>query len=196
MFTIIKAFIITTLLTGAVNSASFSGEVNDKSVDLLINQLMLDDSITPINEPLEILMNSGGGSVLAGFRLINKIRSLQVSGRKIHITVSVLCASMCFTILQSADKRFAYPLGVLMQHGVSGGNQRAIESMERQMRLLESRKIGMSLEVWTRMSEGESWFTPEESVRLGIIDKISVEKHIQLPLEPNETEEPTTDEEY
>ena len=98
---------------------------------------------------------------------------------------------MCFSILQAADFRYSYPLGLLMQHGVSGGNRRAMETLERQMRLLESRKIGMSLEIWTRMAEGETWFTPEEAVRLNILDGIVVKRHISLPVEPKvETEKP------
>ena len=176
---------------GSVNAASLNGGVNNLNVDLLISQLMLDDAITPEGEPLIIELNSGGGSVFAGFVLMNKMVSIQQSGREIHAIVTGLCASMCFTILQAADKRFAYPLGLLMQHGVSGGGRRAMEALERQMRLLESRKIGMSAEVWTRMSEGETWFTPEEAVRLNIIDVIVVKRHIKLLLEPEvESEKP------
>ena len=71
-----KILLIATLLMGTVNAASLNGEVNQRSMDVIISQLMLDDAITPEGEPLMLTLNSGGGGVLAGFKLINRMRSI------------------------------------------------------------------------------------------------------------------------
>ena len=110
---IIYAIIITTLLNTA-SAALLDTQVDKRSVDKVIDQLMLEDLVTLKGEPLILRVNSPGGGVFEGFRLINKMNSIKASGRKITVRVTGMCASMCFTILQAASTREAHPLALFL----------------------------------------------------------------------------------
>jgi len=133
-----RGLLLLTILLTSVNclalttTSSILDEVNYDSIDNVIDDLRSAHISKPIEEVLTIELDSPGGSVFAGFKLMNYIRALQKSGRKIDGIVTGICASMCFAILQTLDTRKAYPHAMLMQHLPSGGDSNVLEELERQ----------------------------------------------------------------
>jgi len=101
-----RGLLLLTILLTSVNclalttTSSILDEVNYDSIDNVIDDLRSAHISKPIEEVLTIELDSPGGSVFAGFKLMNYIRALQKSGRKIDGIVTGICASMCFAILR------------------------------------------------------------------------------------------------
>ena len=167
-----KRLLIIILLTLSFSTlgASLIGEVNEFSVDKTIKELTEENASKPKDEPLIIALDSAGGSVFYGFKLINEIILLQLEGRKIHTVVTGMCASMCFTVLQAGDVRVSYRLAILMQHHVSGGSPFARKILERAMRVFESNRMGINLYEWIEKASPEVWFAPLDALKYGAID--------------------------
>lgn len=126
----------------------------------------------PEGTPIEIIISSPGGSVFAGFTIINTILAIQAKGRAVNITVDRFCASMCFAILQSATVRRAYPLGVLMQHKSAGGNRDILDALDAQIEKFEAARININPIIWRYITKANIWVSPEEALNWNIIDKI------------------------
>lgn len=65
---------------------------------------------------IDILIDSGGGYVISGFRIIDIIKEYQSYGYKFKCTVRFKAMSMAFTILQTCDKRVSKIYSLFMQH--------------------------------------------------------------------------------
>ena len=94
----------------------FHGQINFITVNYLMNQIKAQHEEKPINEQIMIEINSPGGSVNAGFGLIKYINHLKENHRLISFKVKGICASMCFTVLQTGFRRYITEDSKLMQH--------------------------------------------------------------------------------
>lgn len=72
-------------------------------------------------EPINILINSPGGSVFAGIQLVEAIHIAQNRGVTIRCAVSTMAASMAFIILAECDERYAFSNSLLLFHPASVG---------------------------------------------------------------------------
>jgi ATP-dependent Clp protease, protease subunit len=77
-------------------------------------------------ETIYLVLNSPGGSVLAGAKLIDYIKH---SGKNIVTVCDNICASMAFQIFEQGKKRLMTSKAMLMAHPASGGAQGTIENM-------------------------------------------------------------------
>jgi len=84
-----------------------------KQLIMLINQDVRDPSDAVY---IKISLNSGGGTVQEGFKLIDLFEKLRRRGYKIHVHCKERCASMAFTILRAADLRTMDTTTQLMTH--------------------------------------------------------------------------------
>ena len=66
--------------------------------------------------PISIIINSPGGSVLAGLQLVEAIHVAQNRGVSINCAVTTLAASMAYVILSECDKRYAFNNSLLLFH--------------------------------------------------------------------------------
>ena len=101
----------------------FSDEFSEATVQALIYEM--EDALEEGDKEIVILLNSGGGSIFAGFKLINFITRHQNRGIKFRGIVGRFCASMCFMTLQHLDVRQAYEYGMLLDHPSSGSPDKA-----------------------------------------------------------------------
>lgn len=151
---------------------SYVGNINFMSADYISSTILELHEDTPIKEPINLIITSPGGSVLDGFTIINTIRAVQHEGRKIIITVNRLCASMCFAILQTADVRLSYALGLIMQHKASPSGV-VSEVIDRQISEMEAARIGMPVEKWMAIVASDIWLSPKSALAWNVIDGIA-----------------------
>lgn len=68
------------------------------------------------DEPINLLINSPGGSVEAGLQLVEAMHIAQSRGVTIRCAVTTLAASMAFIILNECDERYALSHSLLLFH--------------------------------------------------------------------------------
>ncbi|MCS7066589.1 MAG: ATP-dependent Clp protease proteolytic subunit [Fimbriimonadales bacterium] len=146
----------------------------------LIAQLLLLDA-DDHNAPVDLYINSPGGSVLDGLAVIDAMQCIQAP-------VSTICmgqaASMAAWILAAGAKgrRFATPNAEVMLHQVAAGfagqtsdiriyTERVLRIQQRLVEML-AQWTGQSPERITKDMEHEFFMTAEEARAYGIVDAI------------------------
>ncbi|MBD0380207.1 ATP-dependent Clp protease proteolytic subunit [Paenibacillus sedimenti] len=132
--------------------------------------------------PIDLIINSNGGSVYDGLALINVIDN---SKTPVHTYVYGLAASMSLLIAASGHKRYAGRLSTFMYHSVSnhiGGQferlKNRLDETERLQTIYDEYLISKTkfrLEDLKNVQEHQrDWFiSPEEALELGIVDEIT-----------------------
>jgi ATP-dependent Clp protease protease subunit len=164
--------------------------IDKYSVKAIIENILkinkLDDDIDKREKdykrlPIEIIINSRGGSIYDGLGLINVIDK---SNTAVHTYVYGLAASMGLLIAVSGQKRFSGKLSTFMYHSVSnnmGGRLNHLKNRLDEMQRLQIiydqyllSKTKFNLEQLKSCQELQrDWFiSPEEALELGIIDQI------------------------
>jgi ATP-dependent Clp protease protease subunit len=131
--------------------------------------------------PIELFINSKGGSVYDGLSLINIIENSKTS---IHTYVYGQAASMGLLIAVSGHKRFAGRLSTFMYHSVSntiGGKlehlRNRLDEVQRLQNIYDQyllSKTKCEIEHLRSVQQNKrDWFiSPEEALSLGIVDDI------------------------
>lgn len=135
-------------------------------------------------EPITIIMNNIGGDEYHGFGLYDAIRAC-----KSHVTIKVLghAMSMGSIILQAADVRIMAPTSRQMMHyGTWGVHDHAktarkwsdegekINHWMEQMYLakIHEKDPKYSIQALRKMLDHDTFLTAEESIELGLADKV------------------------
>jgi ATP-dependent Clp protease protease subunit len=152
------------------------GEV-DESVLQQISQIQQLAAMS--SEPIYLLLESPGGSVFDGYKLLSAMES---SRAPIYTVAMGLCASMCSVILEYGAKRYMFDRATLMFHDAAGGFQGEMKKMQTRMnyvnRALEkvdraiSAKIGISYDKYTALHQNELWLDAEDALKLHFIDAV------------------------
>lgn len=180
---IIRNLILITFLLYSLKSFGkeiyFQGQINDYSVFNLINEMYEEHNNLPKGEPIKIIMSSNGGSVYSGLYLIDYIEQIK-KFRDVNIYISNHCYSMCFTILQSASKRFLFEGGTLMQHPIaiagkspknySFQDKMLIEELRSIMTQIEIRRMIFKEELWVKLIERDYYIDSKKALEVGAID--------------------------
>lgn len=117
---------------GVDNVVYFQGEVDDASVDAAINAL---DAL-PNTEAKYLVLNSPGGGVFSGYRLISY---METSSTPIYTVCDGLCASMAAYIHQYGKVRLMTPHSILMFHPASGStNDGQIDQVFQRLTFIKS----------------------------------------------------------
>jgi ATP-dependent protease ClpP protease subunit len=111
-----------------------SGPITDRSMQPVQSALvrMAGES----KEPITIVLDSPGGSVIAGTSFLNQMYLAQSQGITINCYVLDMAASMAFQILTQCDSRKALHTSYLLWHGVRVGVMMAIITEEAARSLL------------------------------------------------------------
>lgn len=129
-------------------------------------------------EPIEVLINSGGGSVMAG----QEIYSILRAAKNVTISIQSLAGSAASVIAMAGRSRIS-PVGMLMVHnvfmsGASGdyhGMQKNAEILRQMNAALAEAfvaKTGKSQEEILRLMDRETWLTANQCVEEGFVDEI------------------------
>ena len=108
-------------------------------------------------DTLYIYLSSPGGSVLEGIKIIDQLKTLELSGVTI-ICIADFAASMAFVILQSCNTRYALPSSILMQHQMSIGLSGPLENVDNYLSFIHSVDDNLENMQATRMNMTELQF--------------------------------------
>lgn len=138
------------------------------------------------DKPINMYINSPGGSVIDGLQLIDTMNFINAP---ISTTCLGMAASMGAVILSCGEKgkRFVLPHSRVMIHQASGGFNGKSEdvktSYEQLLRCqndiyeILSKNIGLDYkEIESLCSNTDKWFIGQEAIDLGIVDKIVGER--------------------
>ena len=140
-------------------------------------------------DPITIVINSPGGSVIAGFDIVSQIRMLQRHGVEVRAHVQGDASSMAAVILAACQVRSMTSLSRLMWHGIQAGTRGDMTDMKEQQkeiaRLAEKLAailVGSAAEgskfanaSWVKRTMGEKrpvWITPEEALDAGLVGEV------------------------
>lgn len=98
-------------------------------------------------EPINLIINSPGGSVFAGLLFINSMIAAQAEGIKIRCYVPGMAASMAFQIYIFCDERYALEYSMLLWHpprisGYMTLTPKKLQDMSERMNTLEKELVG------------------------------------------------------
>lgn len=130
------------------------------------------------NEPVKIIINSGGGAVYAGYEIYNTLKNYKGG---VEIEIHGLAASIA-SVIAMAGKCKMSPLSQMMIHNVSCGVNGDYRVMEHYTEVLKkanktissaySLKSGKGENEFLRLMDKETWFTANEALELGLVDEI------------------------
>ena len=155
-------------------------EVNDVSAGLVVAQLLFLESEDPTKD-INLYINSPGGSVTAGFAILDTMNFIKCDVSTICIGMA---ASMGAFLLAGGTKgkRYALPNAEVMIHQPSGGAQgQATEIRIVAEQILKTKKklneilaanTGQPLDIIERDTERDNYMTAEEAKAYGLIDEV------------------------
>lgn len=166
---------------------TFDDVVTDRSVRMCTNTLTAWSRSDPGCE-MRVIINSGGGDIVAGFNLVDFITDLRARGHQITTVALGMAASMAAVILQAGDVRVMGKNAMLLLHEGSldvSGNFGSAEDMMRLMKifheqildLFESRAKSINpkttkaflRKAWQRT---DFWVGSTRALELGLVDEV------------------------
>ena len=169
------------------NTIMFYGEVNEKNAKLLNKAIRTLDKELKIfklkfgcdSPPLRMFISSYGGSVFAGFSIMDTIKNCVTP---VHTYVDGSAASAATLISVVAKKRFIFPNSFMLIHQLSSamwGNYEAMKDEMENLDLIMSKikKIykehtNMSTRQITEILKKDKWFEADKCLELGLVDEI------------------------
>jgi ATP-dependent protease ClpP protease subunit len=161
------------------NTVTFRGEVSPGSVtEVMVKLSKLALLRGSSNYPIYLVLDSPGGSIMAGDMLVQYLRTLS----NVH-TITIFSASMAAGIVE-ANKgiRYITPSGILMFHRASGSFEGQFNSgeLESQLRLWTSivnimeqanaDRLGITLQDYKARIVNEWWMLGQEAVQNKAMD--------------------------
>lgn len=155
-------------------------EVRDDNSNVICAQMMLLAAEDP-DKDIYLYINSPGGSITAGMAIYDTIQYIKPD---VATFAMGMAASMGQFLLSSGapGKRFATPHARVMMHQPSGGiagtatdiriNAELIMHMKRVLSELTAAQTGKTLEQITKDADRDRWFTADEAMEYGFVDKV------------------------
>jgi ATP-dependent protease ClpP protease subunit len=154
------------------NTLLIRGEINEK----LATQFIYELNQKPKKKNLYVYLDTNGGSVDAGNKIVNEIQKYNLS------CIAQKAISMGFVILQSCKKRNILPLATLMQHQMSYGiiNEKAkiesyveyIKQIGNELTLMQAKKIGISPKKFNEKIYNDWWSFGKTAIENNCADEI------------------------
>lgn len=131
------------------------------------------------NDPIKLVITSGGGDLDAAFLFYDTMKSIESP----IITIGEYCASAAALILASGSKRYLRPHAKVMLHlaiGQMGGDYKDFAIQHKQMINYQDKIIDILLEAGVKKSREEIlsdidrafWLEPSEAIEYGLADEI------------------------
>lgn len=129
-------------------------------------------------EQLEVLINSGGGSVMAGQEIYSLLQSADTVGK-----IQGIAASAAGVVAMGCRKVYMTPVAAIMIHNVSAsgvaGDYHVMDKVSEELRVLNecmanafTSKSGMELKQVLKIMDKETWLTAGKALEYQFIDGI------------------------
>ena len=157
-----------------------TGPIDDNVASLICAQLLFLESENP-KKDISFYINSPGGIVWSGLAIYD---TMQYISSKIMTICIGQAASAGSLLLTAGEKgmRYSLPNSRIMVHQPSGGYQGQVTDIEIQtneikktkQRLNEiySKHTGKKINEIAEIMERDKYFSPEEAIKFGLIDKV------------------------
>jgi ATP-dependent Clp protease, protease subunit len=154
-------------------------EFTPETCNSIITQLLYLNNIN--NDPIDIYINSPGGTVVDGLSVIDTINLID---SPVNTICTGLAASMGAVLLSCGEKgnRAVLPHSRVMIHQVSSGMAGTYSDLEIELKQTErckqdiykilSENLNKPYEEIERLCDRNNWFIGQEAVDLGIVDKV------------------------
>ena len=159
---------------------TLEGEITDAKANEIVRQLMILGAET--KDKITIMIDSPGGSVGAGFAIIDTMRLL---GDRIVCVCTGMAASMAAVIFSEGSERLMLPHSVIMIHQtrlsghISGGSEtidqisRRLTKNSTEINSLLAKNTGKTIEEIEKASAYDNYMSAEEAIAFGIADKVA-----------------------
>lgn len=154
------------------------GEVKDDN-SLLLAQKIIELNDEDTNDPINLIIDSPGGSVFSGAKIIAAIESTR---RPVHTICYGMCASMAAMIHQYGTKRYMTKGSVLMFHNASGGVSGEVPKMISRLNMVNlfvkkmdayvANKSGIDSDTFRTLVKDEIWIDTDDALKLKLHDRI------------------------
>ena len=154
-------------------------EFTPESCNLIVTQLLYLNNLS--NDPIDIYINSSGGSVIDGLSIIDTINLIK---SPVNTICTGLAASMGAVLLSCGKKgsRAVLPHSRVMIHQVSSGMWGTFSDLEIELKQTERCKqdiykilaenLNKPYEEIEKLCDRNNLFIGQEAVDLGIVDKV------------------------
>ena len=157
-----------------------TGPIDDNTASLICAQLLFLESENPKKE-ISFYINSPGGIVWSGLAIYDTMQYISSEIMTICIGQAASAGSLLLTA-GSKDMRFSLPNSRIMVHQPSGGYQGQVTDIEIQTTEIKKTKEKLNkiyakhtdnkIEDVEKIMERDKYFSPEEAIKFGLIDKI------------------------
>ena len=154
--------------------------VDDMVANLIVAQLLHLESDDP-EKDISIYINSPGGSIYAGMAIYDTMQFIKPDVQTICCGVAMSMGSLLLTA-GAKGKRLSLPNSRILIHQPSAGFEGQSTDIEIHMNeILKTREMidqlyaqhtGQSVEEVHQAMERDRFFTPEQAVEYGLIDKV------------------------
>lgn len=150
-----------------------------------INPAQVRNALAKTNgEPIEFVISSGGGSVLAGNDIYADLRNYEGD-----VTLRIVYAASAASVIAMARHSVAEPTAMLMIHNSSTKTEGDYHEMEKTAEMLKTvneamsnayqQKTGMDTSEILELMDKETWLTAQRAYELGFVDEINqVQKNL------------------
>ena len=146
------------------------------------------DAIEKANgEDLEVIINSGGGSVFPASEIYTALRDY---AGNVIVKIVGLAASAASVVAMAGTKVLMSPTAQMMIHNVTTYAEGDYRDMEHTAEILKNAnntianayrlKSGKTQEELLALMDNETWMTAQKAKELGLIDEIMFEDDVQL----------------
>ena len=156
------------------------GPVNDSVATLITAQLLFLESENPKKE-ISFYINSPGGIIWSGLAMYDTMQYISSKIMTICIGQAASAGSLLLTAGEK-DMRFSLPNSRIMVHQPSGGYQGQVTDIEiqtneiiktkKRLNQIYSKHTGKDLKEVETIMERDKYFSPDEAIKFGLIDKI------------------------
>ena len=157
-----------------------TGPIDDNIASLICAQLLFLESENPKKE-ISFYINSPGGIVWSGLAIYDTMQYISPEIMTICIGQAASAGSLLLTA-GSKDMRFSLPNSRIMVHQPSGGYQGQVTDIEihtneikktkERLNQIYSQHTGKKIEEIEKIMERDKYFSPDEAIKFGLIDKI------------------------
>lgn len=158
------------------NMVNIRGPIDSDSTNKFFQDIMKLDKEDEIN----IFINSPGGSVMEGLKIVSYIEMLN-ENVKVNC-IADFAASMAFIITQSCKHRYALKSSLLMQHQMSLMNRGNLFNLNNYMEMInemnvdldksQAARINMSYEEFKERITNDWWLYGNKAKEMNVVDDI------------------------